>query len=398
MRRSAQILFLLSLVGSVAAQGYTTDFEAFTAAPAGFPCAPQDSFYVPAVAGSIDGAIYTYAGNTIGVTPNALGGANFYAGVSAGGTAFARSQRAITFPAGRIHIAWDVQCNYNPLPTTPLPVNNIGSFSFQPSTASTYVNVVARWPVGVVFPPTTWNADVVAGTLTPPTTATTVLPNPAFQGLAVGVWHRWGVTVDLAAGVHVDFRITNGVTGITTVYTPAVPLLLPSVAVPGPPTDFRLFTGGTTAGNLFAVDNLTITYGANYTTFGAGCPGALGVPTLAAAPGSLPVIGGPLTVNLGGLPVGFGLMLTGLSNTLFGGAIPLPLPLGSVGYPGCDLLVDPLIADIAVSTGPTTASWTFLIPPVPSFRGIVLYNQGVSLDTGPTSFTFSNGGCAVIGL
>ncbi len=392
MRSSAPMLCLLSLVGSVAAQGYTTNFETFVATPAGTPCAGQDGFYVPAVAGSIDGAIYTYAGNTIGVTPNAVGGANFYAGVSAGGTAFARAQRAITFPAGRIHIAFDVQCNFL---GAVVPVNNIGSFSFQPSTASTYVNLLAAWPVGVVFPPTTWNANVVAGTATPPTTATTVLPDPAFQGLALGVWHRWGVTVDLAAGVHVDFRITNGVTGITTVYTPAVPLLLPSVLVPGPPTDFRLFAGGTTAGNLFAVDNLTITYGANYTTFGAGCPGALGVPTLTG--GSLPVLGTTLAVNLGNLPVSVGLMITGLSNTLYLGVIPLPLPLAGFGFPGCDLLVDPIVTDLVAGAG-NTATWLFAVPWVPALAGIELFNQGASLDPGPAFLAFSNGGRAVLGL
>jgi hypothetical protein len=75
---------------------------------------------------------------------------------------------------------------------------------------------------------------------------TTVLPDPAFQGLAMNVWHHWSVTVDLIAGTHESFTITNGVTQVTTTYVPATPLLLPIAPGIGAPlpTDFRLFCGG----------------------------------------------------------------------------------------------------------------------------------------------------------
>ncbi|HEX5051808.1 MAG TPA: hypothetical protein VFZ65_08560 [Planctomycetota bacterium] len=389
MRCSAPVLCLLSsLAASIAAQGYTTDFESFTASAGGTPCAGQDGFYVPAVAGSIDGALYTYAGNTLGVPLNANGGANFYAGLSISPN-FARSQRVVTVPTGRIHIEFDVLCNYAGAVT---PTNNIGSFSFQPSGTSVYVNLLARWPTGVLFPPTTWNADYVLG----PTAAGTqsVLADPAFQNLAVGVWHRWGVTVNLTTGEHINFSIRNGTTGITTVFTPPASLPLPGAGT-AMPTDFRLFTGG--ADNVFAVDNFTITYGADYTTFGAGCAGALGVPTLAASPGSLPVLGQTLSVDVGNLPVGVGLMITGLSNTLFAGAVPLPLPLAGFGFPGCDLLVDPILSDLIAGAG-TTATWSFVIPMAPTLAGFEIFNQGASLDPGPIFLKFSNGGRAVLGL
>jgi hypothetical protein len=161
------------------------------------------------------------------------------------------------------------------------------------------------------------------------------------------------------------------------------------------PTDFRLFTGN--IGNLFAIDNITITYGATYETFGNGCPGALGVPTVRLAPQSGPILGLVLTVELGNLPLGIGLMFTGLSNTLFGGAVPLPFPLAGFGFPGCDLLVDPLVVDTVVGPG-TMATWSFPIPPSLTFAGFELFNQGASLDTGPAFLAFSNGGRAVLGL
>ncbi len=394
MRSPAPVLVLLSMVGSLAAQGYYSDFEGFLASAVGTPCAGQDGFYVPAIAGSIDGNIHTYAGNTLGIPVNVLGGSNFWAGASQGGTAFARSQRALTLPSGRIRIEYDVCCNYL---GTVVPTNNIGSFSFQPSTGSVYVNLLAAWPVGVTLPPTTWDANVVAGSGTPPGTITTVLADPAFQNLPIGVWHHWAVTIDLVAGTHVEFSITNGVTGITTVHVPATPLLLPTSGIGAPlPTDFRFFGGGG-LGNVFAIDNFIVTDAAEYTTFGAGCAGALGVPTLAATAGSVPKIGSTLSVDVGNLPVNIGLMLTGLSNTLFAGSIPLPLPLASSGFPGCDLLVDPLITTTLVGAG-NTANWTLAVPNAMTLIGFTIYNQGASLETGAVFLAFSNGGRARIGL
>jgi hypothetical protein len=149
--------------------------------------------------------------------------------------------------------------------------------------------------------------------------------------------------------------------------------------------------------NVFAVDNLVITYGAHYTTFGTGCPGALGIPTLAAAPGSKPKLGTTLSVSVGGLPFGVGLMITGLSDTLFGGAIPLPMSLAGLGYPGCNLLVDALLIDTIVGP-PSSATWSFPIPNNMAFAGFTFYNQGASLEAGTPMLAFSNGGTAVLGL
>src|SRR5262245_66090793 len=96
MPSSVHILLLAAVtpLASLVAQGYSTGWETFTASAVGTPCAGQDGFYVPAVAGSIDGNIHTYAGNTLGLTQNLLGGANFWGGLSQGGTAFAKIGRA----------------------------------------------------------------------------------------------------------------------------------------------------------------------------------------------------------------------------------------------------------------------------------------------------------------
>lgn len=388
-RFALPVCLFLSLSSLAAAQGYSSDFEALTGSATGTILTGQDGYYVP-VAGSLDWNVFTYAGNSLGVPVNPNGGNQFAVGVSQTSLIYGRAQRAVTVPTTtQMYIQFDVLCNYV---GTATPANNIGSFSLQPSATNQYVNLVARWPTGVTFPPATWNADVVVG----PTAAgtVTVLTDPAFQNLAVGVWHSWGCTIDLTTGNHVEFRITNGVTNVTTTFVPPTPLALPNQFL-ATPTDFRLFAGG--SDNLFAVDNLTITYGASYNTFGAGCAGSLGVPTLAAAPGSLPRLGQTLQVDLGNLPLGLGVMATGFSNTLAFGSVPLPYSLASSGFPGCNLLVDPLAVQFLIGVG-NTASWSFTVPNNTAFAGIELFNQGVSLDNTPAGASFSNGGRCVLGL
>src|SRR5690606_22711378 len=147
------------------------------------------------------------------------------------------------------------------------------------------------------------------------------------------------------------------------------PIALPGVGLPMP-TEFRFFSGG--AENVFAIDNCVIGEAAEYTTFGTGCPGALGVPVLAAAPGVRAVLGGTMVVDLDNLPVGVGVMISGMSNTLFGGGAPLPLPLGGLGFPGCDLLVDAVIVNTISGPG-TMASWSFQIPATPILAGVELF-------------------------
>jgi len=391
MRCPVTILCLFSSLVSTAVAQYATGFESLNASATGTILTGQDSYYIP-VAGSLDWNLMTYAGNTpYGIPTNPSGGNNFALGRSNLTNIFARTQRPVTLPSnGIVYIEYDILCNYV---GTGTPANNIGSFSFQPSTNSIYVNLLARWPVGATNPPPTWDADVVAGSGTPPGTVTVVLANPAFQGLATNVWHKWGCTVDLVAGVHLDFRITNGVTNVTTIFTPTTPILLPRTVVAPTPTDFRFFAGG--SDNVLAIDNVRIT-GATYTQYGAGCAGTMGVPTLGPAPGSSPLVGTTFSANLGNLPLSLGVMMTGFSNTLAQGSLPLPLNLMNYGFPGCNLLADPLVTEFLIGAS-NTATWNFGIPGGPAFVGMTLYNQGLSLDTGSPGAAFSNGARLIIG-
>lgn len=382
---------VLALATGLSAQFYQSGFETLNASAAGTIVTGQDGYYIP-VTGSLDWNVITYTGNALGVPQNTNGGNNFIAGVSQLTNIFARCQRNITLPSsGRVYIQYDVLCNYM---GTGTPANNIGSFSFQPSTNATYVNLLARWPVGATAPPPTWDADVVAGTGTIGTTTTVAVGDPAFQNLPVNVWHTWGCTIDMTAGVHVDFRIRNGSTGIWTTFVPTTPVLLPVAGSAILPTDFRFFAGGSE--NLFAIDNVLIAYGATFNTFGSGCAGSLGVPTLTASGSGSPQIGTTFSIDFNNLPNGVGILTTGFSNTVAFGSVPLPFALAGNGFPGCDLLVDPLVGQFLVGAG-NTATWSLAIPNSTSYVGLSFYHQGVALDNVAPFAAFSAGARTLVG-
>jgi hypothetical protein len=137
---------------------------------------------------------------------------------------------------------------------------------------------------------------------------------------------------------------------------------------------------------------------ASYVPFGAGCAGTLGVPSLHAAAGSRPALGSPFAVEVHNLPVNLAILTVGFSNTA-SGAIPLPLPLGSFGMPGCSLLADPLATVFLVGAA-QSATWNWNVPNGAGFFGLQFYNQAFVLD-GPANaagLTASNGGAGWIGL
>jgi hypothetical protein len=75
---------------------------------------------------------------------------------------------------------------------------------------------------------------------------------------------------------------------------------------------------------------------ATYVSFGQGCAGSLGVPRL--VPLQLPRLGATLERTVTNLPFRTAVILSGTSRTSWAGA-PLPLALGFVGMPGCELRV-----------------------------------------------------------
>jgi len=121
---------------------------------------------------------------------------------------------------------------------------------------------------------------------------------------------------------------------------------------------------------------------ASAVNFGTACMGTNGVPLLAPAPGSLPVLGQTLTALITNTPNSpfFQLCMPflGFDNTQSSG-IPLPRNLTPLGMPGCTQYADPFQVTFLFYTSPV-ATWTLAVPNVPSFAGVHVYLQAALID------------------
>jgi len=131
--------------------------------------------------------------------------------------------------------------------------------------------------------------------------------------------------------------------------------------------------GGVGPANLALTD--TWTYGAFVDGLGTGCPGSNGVPLLAGA--TLPRIGGTFASTLTNLAASaqLGAVVAGLF------AANPPTPLDGYGMPGCTLWanIDAMVF-LPVLSGTMTSQLG--IPNDPSMFGVVVHEQGLSLDAG----------------
>lgn len=227
-------------------------------------CPVANQWYIP-VAGSLNYFVHTYAGNTLGVPVNPQGGAQF-AGALGGP---ARAQKAQSFGTGGV---WKVQMDCTGRWNAALPaVNNIGSFSLQPSGSTKYWQQLMNWGGGGPYdgplspPPdhrtTATNFHIHFGhfTVASPTGIAFAVPGPEFLSLDVTHWYRitveWDFTAAQILRVSIKDLTTNSATTTYDVYdlgwllqgglNSALPL----------PTDFRLFTGG--VGDVAAWDNIS---------------------------------------------------------------------------------------------------------------------------------------------
>jgi hypothetical protein len=112
--------------------------------------------------------------------------------------------------------------------------------------------------------------------------------------------------------------------------------------------------------------------------FGAGCSGPSAIsPRIAAWPA--PALGATVNVSVSrALPNASVALLLGASSTSWSGA-PLPISLGGVGMPGCELLVAPNVILLATTLGPGPgkgrATVPLSIPASPTLVGAVVYAQ-----------------------
>lgn len=146
-------------------------------------------------------------------------------------------------------------------------------------------------------------------------------------------------------------------------------------------------TGGANYGTGFGNQGLTTAlqwlisshYPGTTETFGQGCGGAAGVPTLSFA--GIPDLAQPVTVQVAGLEPGanrFGALLLGFSSSSWSGG-QLPSSLAGYGLAGCHLYVRP-DATVFLPTNFGANSFVQTLPSQPWFVGTPIHCQYLALD------------------
>jgi hypothetical protein len=268
-------LTILAACGMARGQSFTANFESptYNGSPAGTLLTGQNGWYVP-VAGSADALVMTYAGSTPAIPPNPSGGGQCEAGIAGGNLLFARAQHPINFNVlGVWEASWDCLGFYNG--TLPA-VDNIGSFSLQPSATARYFQQLMSWgPTLATAGATDYTATAdkfhigfgfYNTTLPSGTTPNWGIVGPEWKDLPVNNWYhitvRWNFDTAQIIRASIKNLTTNGPETVTDLTS------LQWYLQGGPgstfplPTDFRLFTGGgagtSPPGNVAAWDNVKV--------------------------------------------------------------------------------------------------------------------------------------------
>ncbi len=179
--------------------------------------------------------------------------------------------------------------------------------------------------------------------------------------------------------------------------TATMPLGRHSHVVAYDPRHRELVLFGGIGGSGYPSGTWTLATAGQQDTFGTGCAGSLGVPTLQTSNASTPEPGGVAAVDVTNLPHSIAIMTAGFSRTLTG-TQPLPLSLQPFGMPGCDLLVSPDANALLLGTA-NAATWFLPIPPIAGLLGVEFYVQAFAWDpaTNAAGVTVSNGGRCRVG-
>lgn len=131
-------------------------------------------------------------------------------------------------------------------------------------------------------------------------------------------------------------------------------------------------------------------------TFGQGCPGQNGTPSLYFA--GTPNLGQSIDMHCGNLLAnGIGMLIFGFSDTATG-AIPLPMPLAVIGLPSCTLYASLDLLEPFATPGTTLMTRTLALPNVPSLATWQVFVQALQFDNAATGgISMSNAGSVYVG-
>jgi len=248
-----------AIPSAVVAQPTSVSFEppGYTGSPAGTPLSGQQSWYFPPNF-SVDAAVLTYNGNTLGFVSQPSGGSQFLLTRPNFNPSRAEHAYDLAF-APVVTFQWDIAF----IRTGPIipPVDDIiGSFSLQPVVGSRYFIRSNRYSdVGNLE--AGWNAAFLVAPADPgsPLSLDPITPGPAWRNLAFNHWYHESLTIDFSANRITSVSITDLVSGQTTTLSPLNYYLSggsnPTLPMP---TAIR-FTGSNYEENATAWDNFSIT-------------------------------------------------------------------------------------------------------------------------------------------
>jgi hypothetical protein len=261
------IIGALAMCTAALAQ-FSDNFESETGSASGtlltngFGGGGQNGWYNP-VNGSLDGSVFTYAGNTLGKVGNASGGNQFAGAASANAATPYRMQHALTLTNTG---TWTLAIDFNFDFSGAAPVaNNLGSVSLQPSTTNNAFQTLYAYDPTELAAPTGYRA--LFGFAGAAGGALTLETNPGdanWDNLVFNHWYHqtltWnGATNQITATTLQD--MTAG--GPTFTINPTTWFLTGgqnNVLGQALATDVRLFVSGGNANstNLGGYDNLQV--------------------------------------------------------------------------------------------------------------------------------------------
>jgi hypothetical protein len=252
--RQALVLFISFGLCSLTYADWVTGFEPpdYVGSPGGTLLTGQQGWYQPVSTGT-DCNVYTYAGNTYGIVQNPEGGEQFVGGLMQGNLLFARAEHAFSWADRDV---WKVTIDVAALYTGTLPaVDNLGSFSLQPSASSKYWQHIMTWQD--INTATAFRSGYLTAENS---TAPGVFPGPEWQNLPVNHWYQLSTTFRFSDNLILETGIKDLTTGQQTIVQPTGwHLMQGTMAVP---TALRFFTGGGSGtsppGNFMAWDCLSI--------------------------------------------------------------------------------------------------------------------------------------------
>jgi hypothetical protein len=256
-------LSLVAALPAAAQEIFVTGFEpleGYQGSPDGVVVTGQQGWYVP-VAGSTDQNIYTYDGNALGLPPNAPLGLFQFLGAQLTDEAFPRAQHNVDFGNGVFAASYDIAAGFTGCPTAAM--DNIGSFSLQPSDTARYFIAVNFWVPGLEG--SKWTAGYNAFDATGAPYPDNLIPGPEWTNLDVYHWYHQITLFDFITNRIVLVTITDLTTLETHEVAPTDWYLAGGAGGRGLPlpTAVRFFVGGGAPGafapgNLQGWDNLLI--------------------------------------------------------------------------------------------------------------------------------------------